>query len=205
MDRKDPGLRNLDERELISAAIAGCTDSFGELVARQRPGLVRYLQRRTASVEDAEDITQETFVRAYLKLGQFNSQWRFSTWLFTIAKKLAINYYRRQQVAPAWYMPRSAVERPDDRLVSNEESMNLWSAARSLPASQYEAMWLRYSEGMSVEQIARLMKKSKVCARVLLYRGRVNLARQLRGVNVEKTATGDGTRAQRSIAKGLSV
>lgn len=138
-------------------------------------------------MEDAEDLVQETFVRAYLKLEQFSGQWRFSTWLYTIGRRLAINYYRKRRFGRLPEDFASPYAAPEDILVRREASVNLWSIARSLPANQYEAVWLKYSEAMSVRQIAHVMKKSEVYVKVLLYRGRVKIGRQLKLLEKERS------------------
>ena len=176
----------LNEKELLSAARQGCTDSFGELVSRLGPGLLEFLRHRTATLEDAEDLVQETFVRAYLKLDQFSGQWRFSTWLYTIARRLAINHYRRRRFAPLPTEYESTEAMPEDILANREMSVNLWSIAKSLPVNQYEAVWLKYAEGMSVRQISRIMKRSQVSVKVLLYRGRINMGKRFERIAKER-------------------
>jgi RNA polymerase sigma-70 factor (ECF subfamily) len=59
---------------------------------------------------------------------------------------------------------------------------NLWTAARSLTQNQYQALWLKYAEDMSIKEISAVMRKSQVNVKVLLYRARVNLAKRLRNV-----------------------
>ena len=69
------------DEELARRAQLGCTDSFEELVRRFQVPLLRFLGRRTSAV-DAEDLLQDTFVRAYQNLQRYRSAWRFRTWLF---------------------------------------------------------------------------------------------------------------------------
>ena len=66
-------------------------------------------------------------------------------------------------------------------------SVNLWSIAKSLPVNQYEAVWLKYAEGMSIKQISRIMNRSQVSVKVLLYRGRVNMGSRFKRAAKEKT------------------
>lgn len=178
-----------NEKDLVVAAQAGCADSYAELVSRHGPGLLEFLRHRTAGVEDAEDLVQETFVRAYLKLDQFSGQWRFSTWLYTIARRLAISHYRKRRFSSLVGDFESSEPGPQEHLQRREMSANLWSIARSLPVNQYEALWLKYTEGMPVKQIARIMNKSQVCVKVLLYRGRVTMGKRLKRI-VEDDSSG---------------
>ena len=86
----------MSNEELVCAAQNGCTDCFGELVDRCAPGLLAFLHHRTGSVEDAEDLVQDTFVRVYLKLNQFDGRGKFTTWLYTIARNLAAGRFGRK-------------------------------------------------------------------------------------------------------------
>ena len=86
-----------DEQLAIRAA-EGCLDSFEQLVHRFQVPLLHFLTRYTRRTEDAEDITQESFVLAYENIKRFRPKWRFSTWLFTIARRQAITCARRKHV-----------------------------------------------------------------------------------------------------------
>lgn len=190
----------LDERQLVTAAQAGSADCFGELVSRYEVGLLEFLRHRTATIEDAEDLVQETFARAYLKLEQFSGQWRFSTWLYTIARRLAISSYRKRRFVPLPAEYESSQARPEDMLMRREMNINLWAVAKSLPASQYEAVWLKYAEGMSVKQIARVMNKSQVHVKVLLHRGRVRMCKRLK-----RTAGGGSVRNAEAARENYNI
>lgn len=183
-----------NEKQLVTAAQAGCSNSFAELVSRHGPGLLEFLRHRTAGKEDAEDLVQETFVRAYMKLDQFSGQWRFSTWLYTIARHLAITHYRKRRFAPLVNECQSSEPGPQDHLLRREMSTNLWSIARSLPVNQYESLWLKYAEGMSIKQISRIMNKSQVNVKVLLYRGRVTMGKSLKRTNKDDSSGGVDTK-----------
>src|SRR5690349_13989928 len=78
--------------ELAVRARDGCRASFDELVIRYRPRLVAFVARRLADPGDAEDVAQETFLRAYDRLAQYDPSRPFATWLFTIGKNVAVNH-----------------------------------------------------------------------------------------------------------------
>ena len=84
--------------DLAARAQQGCLPSFEELLRRFQVPLLHFL-RRVGPEYDAEDVLQETFLRAYSRLSHFRPQWRFSTWLFTIARRTSINYHRRASPA----------------------------------------------------------------------------------------------------------
>ena len=86
-----------DDQTLALRAKQGCMDSFEELVRRYQVPLLHFLAR-FGNETDAEDLAQDTFIRAYRNLKRYRRRWRFSTWLFTIARRLAINSRRGKRV-----------------------------------------------------------------------------------------------------------
>ncbi len=84
---------------LVTRAKAGSLPAFADLVARFEDRLFNFLVRRTGRIADAEDLTQETFVCAWEQIDRYDPRWQFSTWLFTIARRLTVTHYRRAEVA----------------------------------------------------------------------------------------------------------
>lgn len=89
-----------EEAELIRRAIAGDRDAAGAFIRAHQAPLFAYMLRLSGRPEVAEDVVQEAFVRALTNLDRFDFRFRFSTWLFTIAKRLYVN--ARQKLAPAF-------------------------------------------------------------------------------------------------------
>ena len=172
----------------VRAARAGDTAAFGALVERFEDSLTRFLLVRTGNAEDAEELAQETFLRAWQKLGRYDERHRFATWLFTLARRLAVS---RQRSAAAWgrrpelgddsLAEVEAGSDPSDLVSAHEESHNLWRlAAEVLGVEQRSALWLRYGEDLSIPQIARILGRPRVTVRVWLFRARERLAARLR-------------------------
>jgi RNA polymerase sigma-70 factor (ECF subfamily) len=171
------------DEELARRAQGGCTASFEELARRLQVPLLGYL-RRWVSVEDAEDLVQDALVRAYQNLHRYRPSWRFATWLFTIARRLCINLKRRKHPkANGELLEAVQDDAPGPaQLAGDEESRRcLWGlAAEVLSEPQMTATWLYYVEGMSVSQVARVLRSSKTGAKVTLYRARKKLMPVLR-------------------------
>lgn len=181
--------REASSEELALEAQAGSSASFAELVARYEAPLFNFLLMRVRSAEDAEELVQDAFLRAWRKIDLYKSQWKFSTWLFTLARHLAAS---RLRAAPA-RLARSARSDgeealheqgvtcdPSGDLSDTEERANLWSlAGRVLTTDQRSALWLRYAEDHSVAEIAAVLGRSSVAVRVLLFRARETLGRHL--------------------------
>ena len=185
-----PALRDLDAEELARRSQQGCRACFAELVARYSPRLYRFLRHRTGNVHDAEDMVQDTFIRAFENIASYRSSYCFSTWLFTIARRLAssrLRSLRRSQPIPIVEV-KSANPGPPEVMVQQETRQSLWETARDLSKNQYQVLRLRYAEDMSIKQIAKVMGKSQVSVKVLLYRARVHLAERLRNMTAEGQA-----------------
>jgi len=172
-------LHKLDSEELAWRAKEGCQASFTELVNRYAPRLHLFLRRRTCPGHEVEDLVQDTFVKAYQNLDQYDRTWKFSTWLFTIATRLAVSHHRRRRPADDVLPCHVQIPAPDEHVGRQEESESLWAMAAELPTRQHQALWLRYAEDMSVKEIAVAMGRSQVCVKVLLCRARVSMAKRL--------------------------
>lgn len=179
-----PALSDASAEELAVRAQQGGTDgvkAFSELVERFNGRLYNYLARRFAYA-DAEDLTQETFIRAWQRIETYNPRYRFSTWLFTIGTRLAVSHgrsARRSQPLELVGDPGRS-EEPGAAAVRQEERRRIWSmVGELLNEEQQTAMWLRYVEGMAIVEIARVMGRTQVSVRVMLFRARGILAEKL--------------------------
>ncbi|MHC4218896.1 MAG: RNA polymerase sigma factor, partial [Planctomycetota bacterium] len=161
--------------ELVRRAQAGMLPCFTEVVRRFEGRLLNFVLRRVGAIDDAEDLVQETFVRAWKSIGQYNPRWQFSTWLFTIAHRLAIAHQRRRRETQSADLAGMAAGDGDPAapIADREQCRQIWALAdRILPESQRTALWLRYAEDLSTREIARVMGKSQVMVRVTLFRAR---------------------------------
>ena len=171
-------LDNLQPGELARRCQAGSRDAFAALVGQFQERIYNFLLKMTGRSHDAEDLTQETFLKAWQGIGRFDPQHSFSSWLFTIAKRSALNHFRsRRPVVELDEAPEPTDDSdPAMLLAQNEANRELWSLARTLKPNQYQVLWLRYAEGFSVEETARIMGLLPIHTRVLLHRGRNQLA-----------------------------
>ena len=125
-------------------------------------------------------MVQDTFLKAYKNINRYDPEWRFSTWLYTMANRLAISFYRanRGKISHKnMEMPQEPG--PEDITIKKETTRNIWLLARDLKHDQYRALWLHYGEDMPVKEIAEVMQKSQINVRVLLHRARVILSKKV--------------------------
>lgn len=177
------------DRELIAATLDGKRECFEEVVRRHEDSLYRFLSRRH-SQEDAFDVVQETFLQAWKCLGNYNPQWEFSTWLYSIAYRLSAGVYRQRKrdvlhgasrsAEVLCQVPREELPEAGATLLNGKSPENVWDIAREvLPVPQMSALWMFYVEDKSVREIAQIMRRTEVGVKTLLFRGRKKLQRYL--------------------------
>ena len=187
-----PAPLRVSAEDLALEAQGGCATAFTALVERFESPLFNFLRLRAHSPEDAEELTQETFLRAWQQLGRYSSRWRFSTWLFTLGKRITASRYRKlRRDIPGGDPPESAdlASEPSQLASEREECANLWdTAARVLSVEQRSAVWLRYVEGLSVREIGRVLSRRETTVRVILFRARERLAKGLADSSTARAA-----------------
>lgn len=160
------------DKDLVHQVRAGSLASFDSLVTRHQTRIFNYLARKTGNRHEAEDLLQDTFVRAYRNLDKFDDTCRFDAWLYTIASRLAINRRRGADREAIAMEPGKLDERAGSPAPANDrEDSDLWEKARqSLNRRQFTAIWLRYIEDMSISEIADAMRISGMNVRITLFR-----------------------------------
>jgi RNA polymerase sigma-70 factor (ECF subfamily) len=158
-----------------------CQACFEELVRRFQTPLLHFLIRCVGSRHDAEDLLQDTFLNAYRNLHRYQSNWRFSTWVFTIANRLAISSRRRKPVAITSEILRESTDaNPLVVAQENETREALWDTAQEILApDSFTALWLSYAESMPADQIGLVLGRNANAVRILLHRARAELAEHL--------------------------
>ncbi len=168
------------DEELAREARAGSRSAFEELALRYKRRLFVYLRPRLGSDQDTEDMVQETFLKLYRNIDRYDPAYRFSTWLYTAATRLAISSYRKKRIAvvPLPAEEAGGVADPAAGPPAGMEASGLWDSARTLAESQFRVLWLRYGEDLEVAEIARALGKSRVAVSLLLHRARTNLMKR---------------------------
>jgi RNA polymerase sigma-70 factor, ECF subfamily len=162
------------ERRVICDVLEGDRERFAALVdAYQRP-VFNLAFRMTGSYGDAEDLAQETFIRAFEQLARYDPQRKFFTWLYTIALNLIRTHLRRRPPAaaadPLETPGREQVD-PEAHLLEEEDLRGLTRALPRLPRKHRELLVLRFYQGMSFEDIAEIKGIRVSAAKMRVYRG----------------------------------
>lgn len=170
----------LSPEELAARSKAGCLDSFEELVKRHERHIFNFLRQFTGNHHDAEDLTQETFVKAYRNLHRYKPSLPFAPWLFTIARRTGASHFRSAPVCKEPPLEEESLQQtPATTLECKDDRNSVWKLVRTLKPKQAEALWLRYAEGFSVAETAQIMRTNQIHVKVLLHRARSNLSKIL--------------------------
>lgn len=159
-------------------ARGGDRAAFGELVRHYQDRVFAFLMRMLGNRDEAMDLTQDTFMKAYLALPQWQPQAQFNTWLFLIARNAAIDLLRRrgrEQLTSLddEEMPADAAPTPEQQLDATRRIGLLSRSLDKLPAEQREVLLLREIEDMSYAEIATVLAVNEGTVKSRLARARV--------------------------------
>ena len=181
----------LTDQALVTKARAGDADAYRVLVERHSRSLFRLAFRMTGNEQDAEDVVQESFLRAYRQIGKFDERASFGTWLYRIAVNCSLDLCRSrkrrsEQMAPAdpemddpiLSLP-SNDPTPDRMAMSSEVRERVAAAMNELSASERTAFVLRHFEGMCIEEVSRVLGCQPGAAKHSVFRAVQKLRRAL--------------------------
>lgn len=191
------------DEELVARSIGGDHDSFNELVKRWERPIFALAYRQIGREEEARDVCQETFLRAYRALNGFRGQAKFSTWLYRIAINLCRDWMRRERRAPVVQAPenvdlmdlaaaREGSETIEDRVARHDLSRAVERAMALLSDEQRTAIVLKEYQGLTFREIADLVGCPLSTVKTRLYQGLTVLRRELarKGTVVKKENVG---------------
>lgn len=166
-----------EEAALVRAAASGSGQAFEALVSQHSRRLFNFLFQMTRHRQDAEDLTQRTFIKAYQNLGRFDPQRPLINWLLTIARRTALNHFRdtkRWEEIPEG--SQSSEPSPARQAEIQDRSENVWARAREvLSQREFEVLWLRFAEELSTEETAQAMGLTVPNVKVIVFRARQQL------------------------------
>jgi RNA polymerase sigma-70 factor, ECF subfamily len=185
------------DRVLVEKTKLGERNAFAELVELYKDKIFNYLYRLTGSREDAEDLAQETFLRAYAKIDTFDTALRFSPWIYRIAQNAAVDLMRKRK--PLVYLDEPASSDgeggvawqiasdcpgPDEQVSFAYLKLEMEEALMLLPLAYRSVLLLRYTQEMSYEDMARALELPVTTVKTRLHRAREALRTSLlaRGV-----------------------
>jgi RNA polymerase sigma-70 factor (ECF subfamily) len=177
-----------DEPNRIQNSLAGDTEAFAALIKQHQKMVFAIAFRMTGSPADAEDLAQETFLRAFRQLDSFRGESKFSTWLCQIAVNLSLNWRarenRRGEIHSQW--SENAILENDSRgEFPDELSRRVQIALDKLPAKQRAAMVLTVYENRNHAEAAKMLNCTEATISWRVFSARQKLKRLLKGISHE--------------------
>ncbi len=169
------------EVELLARAKQGDLDAFEQLVIRHERQVFRLALRMTGGVEDAKDVTQETFLLFHRKMGQIQSDRSLGPWLYSVAVNVCRGMSRNRRRSRLVVLDRLADSTPDgapdpERLLNVKQREEcLRSALETLPLKERAALLMREMEGMTTKEVARTLGSCEATVRVQIGSARLKL------------------------------
>ena len=168
---------NQDEKALVNRAIDGDEEAFGELYLLHLDAIYRYVYYRIGSMEDAEDLTEQIFLKAWEALPGYQQRGKpFTSWLYRIAHNIIVDFHRKRKNIEI-SVDKVFDESLDDgqpgilqKIVEQEESKLLANAISQLSDEQQQVIVLRFVEGLSHKEVARILGKNEGACRMIQYR-----------------------------------
>lgn len=177
----------LNERELISQSLGGSLKAFSAIVEFYQERAVRLAYSFVGNWEDARDLAQEAFIKAYENLGSFKAESRFYTWLYRILANGCKDFLRKKKVRgflSLWEeLPETPTSSPDPKasLRDKELGEKIHSAIQRLPFGQRTAFSLRYVDGLALEDIAESMELTVGAVKAHLWQAGQKVRKELGG------------------------
>ncbi len=178
------------DEELVARSMGGDSESFNQLIRRWERPIYALAYRTIGREEDARDVCQETFLRAFRALPAFRGQAKFSSWLYRIALNLCRDWMRRERRAPVVQAPEetdlldlAAATEPsesiEDLVVRKDMTRRVERAMASLPEEQRTAIVLKEYHGLTFQEIADLAGCPLSTVKTRVYQGLSVLRREL--------------------------
>jgi RNA polymerase sigma-70 factor (ECF subfamily) len=180
--------RQMEDNALVDLTRGGQSESYGELVFRYQKRLVLYVHHLVGVTEEAEDIVQNVFVKAYQNLDSFDTSRKFSSWIYRIAHNEAVNFLKKRsrRRLVSWEDITTAKDKletadteksPEELWMSRELEEEVKQAIAKLPMKYRKVLTLRYYLDKSYKEISVIIDKPQNTVGTLLNRAKKKLLR----------------------------
>ena len=182
----------MDDLKIIESCLLGNTQIFSRLIDNYKNMVYNLAYRMSNSPHEAEDISQEAFMRAYQSLARFNPSYKFSTWLYQITLNIIRDKFKRKEIeyvsldtpvetddSEFFPQPADFTNNPEQIITQKENIREIQQAILSLPLKYREVLVLRHLQDLSYIEIANILKLPKGTVKIRLYRAREQLKKIL--------------------------
>ncbi|MFA7115738.1 MAG: sigma-70 family RNA polymerase sigma factor [Bacteroidales bacterium] len=173
--------RNFTDNELVTKALGKDEDAYATLVNRYQESIIKFVSHFIYTPQDAEDIAITSLYRAYIYLDRFNPKFKFSTWLFSIARNTAIDQYRKKINASSLFIGENAqgmdfiedpVGSPEDNLIGEQLMSHIMDQIEELGDNYRDIAKLRFIQDLAYEEIAQELNLSLSTVKTRIHRAR---------------------------------
>jgi RNA polymerase sigma-70 factor (ECF subfamily) len=185
------GAAEKNDLDHVASVLGGNRNSFAPLVEQYQAGIYNYAYRYTHNREEAADLTQETFLRAFRFLDRYNSRYSFRNWLYAIATNACRDWARRMQGQNTTTLLPSDLDEevnmsedernsdPAELVVTSENTQALAQAIAQLPEDYRACLILFHIEGLSQAELCQILQLPLTVVKNRLYRARLRLRQML--------------------------
>jgi len=187
---------HMDDLKIIESCLLGNKNIYSRLIDKYKNMIYDLAYRMCNNSHEAEDISQESFLRAYQALSRFNPNYKFSTWLYQITLNVTRDRLKKKTLKPTsldapinsndsdyFHQPADSKHNPEEILTRQEKSHHIQKAIHSLPLKYREVTILRHLKDLSYIEIASILKIPTGTVKIRLYRAREQL-REILAENV---------------------
>jgi RNA polymerase sigma-70 factor, ECF subfamily len=196
-EKENKKVEELSDNELVEIIRKKDQERYSEIVDRYQTKLFVYIYRLIGNKEEAEDLLQDVFVKAYKNLNSYDTSRKFSSWIYRIAHNEAVNFIKRKSLKR--FISFDAITSTKDKLdTSSEEegadkawlrkevSKEVSDAMKKLPFKYNQVLTLRYYSDQSYEEIAEILGKPVNTVGTLINRAKKKLSEELKNLNNNK-------------------
>jgi len=183
----------MDELKIIESCLLGNTQIFFRLIDNYKNMVYNLAYRMSNNSQEAEDISQEAFLRAYQSLAHFNPSYKFSTWIYQITLNIIRDRFKKKELnyvsldAPVetddsefYHQPADFTNNPEQIMAQKEDAQAIQQAIYSLPLKYREVLVLRHLQDLSYIEISNILKLPSGTVKIRLYRAREQLRKILK-------------------------
>jgi RNA polymerase sigma-70 factor (ECF subfamily) len=182
----------MDELKIIESCLLGHTEVFSRLIDSYKNMVYNLAYRMSNNPQEAEDISQEAFLRAFQSLVRFNSSYKFSTWLYQITLNIIRDRFKKKELncvsldtplekddSEFYPQPADLTHNPEQIIAQQENTQTIQQAILSLPLKYREVIVLRHLQDLSYVEISNILKIPVGTIKIRLYRAREQLKKIL--------------------------
>ena len=177
---------NYDDKALVQMVIGGRSEAFDALFARHRDAIYAMLLKSTGSSNEADDLMQEAFMKAYLKISLYNADYDFGAWIYTIARNTFVDYNRtlKNKAINPQNIPlenssaaQASAPTPEEYIINAQQRNQIERYIAMLPEDYRRLFELRFLDEYSYEEIAEKLEKKLGTVKTRIFRVRNMMCR----------------------------